>query len=217
MGILDRIINLFHGYNWLIIPAAFFSVVFHEISHGFVAYCLGDDTAKSRGRLSINPIKHIDIFGLVCMIVFGFGWAKPVPINPYYFKKRKLGIVLVSLAGPLSNMLQALISISLALIVSKFNAGNIVFEILVQFFVILGILNVSLAIFNLLPVPPLDGSKILFSVLPDRSYSFVIEYERYGFLILFILLNVPFVSDFLYYLQQTVFGAMFNFMANIIF
>ncbi len=217
MGILDRIIKLFQGYNWLIIPAAFLAVVFHEISHGFVAYCMGDNTAKNRGRLSINPLKHIDVFGLICMIVFGFGWAKPVPINPYYFKKRKLGVVLVSLAGPLSNMLQALISISLALIVSKFSAGNIVFEILVQFFVILGILNVSLAIFNLLPVPPLDGSKILFSVLPYRSYSFVLEYERYGFLILFILLNVPFVSDSLYYLQQTVFGAMFNFMANIIF
>ena len=204
MEILDRIINLFQGYNWLIIPAAFLAVVFHEISHGFVAYCLGDNTAKNRGRLSVNPLKHIDVVGLICMIVFGFGWAKPVPINPYYFRKRKLGVVLVSLAGPISNLIQALLSITVALLISKITAEHIVLEILVQFFIVLGVLNTSLAIFNLLPVPPLDGSKILFSVLPDKCYSFLLEYERYGFLILFILLNVPFVSDLLYFLQQTV-------------
>ena len=217
LGILDRIINLFQGYNWLIIPAAFFAVVFHEVSHGFVAYCLGDKTAKARGRLSINPLNHIDFFGLICMIVFGFGWAKPVPINPYYFKNRKLGIVLVSLAGPVSNLMQALIAITAALLISQIDAELAILEILVQFFVILGVLNTSLAIFNLLPIPPLDGSKILFSVLPNKCYSFVLQYERYGFLILFVLLNISFVSDFLCFLQQTVFGVMFNFVANILF
>lgn len=217
MGILDRIINLFQGYNWLIIPAAFLAVVFHEISHGFVAYCLGDNTAKARGRLSVNPLNHIDVLGLICMVVFGFGWAKPVPINPYYFKKRKLGIVLVSLAGPFSNLIQAMIAIIAALLISKINAENVILEILIQFFIILGLLNTSLAIFNLLPVPPLDGAKILFSLLPNRCYSFILNYERYGFLILFVLLNIPFVSDLLYFLQQTVFGAMFNFVANILF
>ena len=217
MGILDRIIDLFQGHNWLIIPAAFLAVVFHEISHGFVAYCLGDNTAKNRGRLSLNPLKHIDVVGLICMIVFGFGWAKPVPINPYYFKKRKLGVVLVSLAGPISNIIQAIIAVTLALVISKFSAEIFALEILVEFFIILGLLNVSLAIFNFIPVPPLDGSKILFSVLPNRLYSFILEYERYGFLLLFVLLNVPFFSDILYFLQQTVFGAIFNLVATIIF
>ena len=208
---------MFQGHNWLIIPAAFLAVVFHEISHGFVAYCLGDNTAKNRGRLSLNPLKHIDVVGLICMIVFGFGWAKPVPINPYYFKKRKLGVVLVSLAGPISNIIQAIIAVTLALVISKFSAEIFALEILVEFFIILGLLNVSLAIFNFIPVPPLDGSKILFSVLPNRLYSFILEYERYGFLLLFVLLNVPFFSDILYFLQQTVFGAIFNLVATIIF
>lgn len=220
MGILDRIINLFQGYNWLIIPAAFLAVVFHEISHGLVAYCLGDNTAKSFGRLSVNPLKHIDVFGLLCMIIFGFGWAKPVPINPYYFKKRKLGIILVSLAGPLSNIIQAILGIIVALLLSGIVSEVFVLasfvEIIIQFFMIFAILNISLAVFNLIPIPPLDGSKILFSVLPKKIYYFLLQYERYGFIILFLLLNIPFVSDLLYSLQQTVFGMLFDFIANII-
>ena len=206
MGILERIINLFQGYNWLIIPAAFLAVVFHEISHGLVAYCLGDNTAQKMGRLSVNPLKHIDVFGLICMMIFGFGWAKPVTINPYFFKKRKLGIILVSLAGPLSNIIQATLGIIIALLLSKITTQIIflasLIEIIIQFFMIFSILNISLAMFNLIPIPPLDGSKILNAVLPARLYFKIMQYERYGFIILIILINTPIFGRLLGFFQN---------------
>ena len=119
MGILNRITSLFEGNNWLIIPAAFFAVIFHEISHGYAAYLLGDRTAKDRGRLSLNPINHLDPIGLICLVIFGFGWARPVPINAYYFKKRRLGMSLTALAGPVSNIILAAFSLFIMLLLFR--------------------------------------------------------------------------------------------------
>ena len=157
MGILDRITSLFDGLNWLIIPAAFFAIVFHEISHGYVAYLLGDKTAKNGGRLSLNPMEHIDWIGLICMTLFGFGWAKPVPVNPYNFKNKKLGMVLVSIAGPLSNLLMAAISIVLAMLSLLIEpTSSFLFnlqELLFTFFLLSAQLNVGLAVFNCIPIP----------------------------------------------------------------
>ena len=199
--IVEKILSLFQGNNWMIIPAAFLSVVLHEISHGYVAYAMGDPTAKSRGRLSLNPIHHLDIVGLISMILFRFGWAKPVPVNPYYFKKRKLGMSLVALAGPVSNLLLAFLAITIVFLLTLFPVGNeIVFTILqgfVDFFMIFSILNIGLAVFNLIPIPPLDGSKILFSLLPNKAYSRLLQVEQYGFLILILLLNVPWFESFI--------------------
>ena len=213
MGIVNRIASLFSGFNWLIIPAALIAIIFHEISHGLVAYILGDRTAKERGRLTLNPIKHMDFIGVLSMVLFGFGWAKPVPVNPYYFKNKKLGMVLVSLAGPLSNLIMAFVSLLLARVVVTYfvppsEVWLVVEEILINFLYVFVILNIGLAVFNLIPIPPLDGSKILFSFLPRAAYGFLMNYERYGMLLLIVLINVPLFGNILTWLRSLVFSGM---------
>ncbi len=220
MGLINKIVSLFGGFNWFIIPAALLAIIFHEVSHGYAAYLLGDKTAKNRGRLSLNPINHIDALGLICMILFKFGWAKPVPVNPYFFKRRKLGMVLVSLAGPASNILAAVFSLFLIMLISMLEitqpsvlyAANIVME----FLLIFSVLNIGLAVFNLIPIPPLDGSKILFALLPASAYGFILKYERYGMLLLLVLINVPLFNGFLTYARQGVFDGIIN-MLSVLF
>lgn len=210
MGIIQSIANLFIGYNWLTIPAALLTIVFHEVSHGYVAYLLGDRTAKNAGRLTLNPIRHLDIIGLLSMIIFKFGWAKPVPVNPYYFKNRKGGMALVALAGPLSNIIFAIISLLgiKALMLLEFTTRtSIGFQVAYffkNFLEILASLNVALAVFNIIPIPPLDGSKILNMLLPDEIYDKILQFEQFGFLILIVLLNIPFFNDFI--------GVLINFV-----
>ena len=221
MGIVGRIRELFSGLNWLIIPAALLAIIFHEISHGYVAYLLGDRTAKNSGRLTLNPIQHMDPPGLLCMIIFGFGWAKPVPVNPYFFKNRKLGMALVAIAGPVSNLFMAVLSMSVILAISLFEIENQALigalNVVMQFLLVFAILNIGLAVFNLIPVPPLDGSKILFSLLPRRAYGFILKYERYGMLLLLVLVNVPFFTAFLTYIRETVFHGIIAMLSAIFY
>lgn len=215
MGIVQSLLGIFKGYNWLVIPAALLSIVVHEVSHGYAAYLLGDRTAKNQGRLTLNPIPHIDPLGLLSMIIFRFGWAKPVPVNPYYFKNRKLGMVLVSLAGPLSNMIFAIVSLLLLRVLYLIPANTMLaintLNLFMRFFTFTALLNVGLAVFNLIPVPPLDGSKILFALLPNRMYGFVLQYERYGIIILILLIYLPFFSSFLSGAIQFVFNLLYSF------
>ena len=221
MGILQSIINrifyIFQGYNWLIIPAALLTVVFHEISHGFAAYLLGDQTAKDAQRLSLNPIKHIDPIGVLCMVLFRFGWAKPVPVNPYYFKNKKLGMAIVAVAGPLSNVIFAVISFVILRVISIIPVYSetvyAVLEVVVIFISMLASLNIGLAVFNLIPIPPLDGSKILNAVLPANVYYKILKYEQYGFLVLLILLNFdPFMG-----LISYITSALYNGLLSLVF
>lgn len=164
------------------LPGLLVAIVFHELAHGLTAYALGDDTAKSEGRLTLNPLKHIDPIGFLAMLIFKFGWAKPVPINPLNFKKRKRDTLLVSLAGPISNFFLAI----LVVIILK---SNIVRNyLLTQMLVITLWYNIMLGIFNLLPFPPLDGSKIVASLLPDRIEYFFYRYERYFYIILILMI-----------------------------
>lgn len=158
----------------------------HECAHGYAAYLLGDTTAKDAGRLSLNPIKHLDPFGALCLLIFHFGWAKPVPINPYRFKSFRLGTALCSLAGPLSNVIFAFL-VNL-LWGTLFYLDASLNQYVKSFLQILYVYNVSVAVFNLIPIPPLDGSKILLSILPQEAYTFVLNYERYGFILLILLL-----------------------------
>lgn len=164
------------------LPGLLVAIVFHELAHGLTAYALGDDTAKREGRLTLNPLKHIDPIGFLAMLIFKFGWAKPVPINPLNFKKRKRDTLLVSLAGPISNFFLAI----LVVIILK---SNIVRNyLLTQMLVITLWYNIMLGIFNLLPFPPLDGSKIVASLLPDRIEYFFYRYERYFYIILILMI-----------------------------
>lgn len=139
------------------LPAVFIGFSFHEFAHAFVANLLGDDTAKSRGRLTLDPMSHIDPLGIIMLILFRFGWAKPVPVNPSNFKNRKKGMLLVSLAGPVMNFLIAFVALLVyALIYSKFGSMN---RVMYNIFINIYFINIGLGIFNLIPLPPLDGSK----------------------------------------------------------
>ena len=176
----------------LMIPVLLISLTIHELSHGYIAYRLGDITAKSEGRLTLNPFKHLDPVGTIMMIVARIGWAKPVPVNPGYFRNPKKGMMLVSVAGPLSNMVMAFIGVFLFEITYALSGGNpesIVTYWLLRFLSLFFTVNIGLAIFNLLPVPPLDGSKILSGILPAKAYFQFMQYERYiGMIFLVIVL-----------------------------
>jgi Zn-dependent protease len=159
----------------------------HETCHGLAAYALGDPTAKRMHRLSINPLRHIDWFGLLAMVVAGFGWAKPVPVDPRYFKKPKQGMALTALAGPVSNFLLALLFLFGARIFMENATYTVVNQGILDFLLQTAVLSIGLGLFNLLPIPPLDGSKVLFAVLPDRAYENLMRYERYGMILLLVL------------------------------
>ena len=169
-----------------VIPALI-CITLHELSHGLVAYALGDDTAKRAGRLSLNPLKHLDPMGLLMMVVFRFGYAKPVPINMNRFKHPKRGMAVTALAGPLSNFLIAVVFLFLAGLFFFPLRRNAVGEYVWEMILITAEISISLGLFNLIPVPPLDGSKVLFSALSDEGYLRLMRYERYGSLILIAL------------------------------
>ena len=159
----------------------------HETCHGLAAYALGDPTARRAHRLSLNPLRHIDWFGLLMMFAAGFGWAKPVPVNPNYFKKPKQGMALTALAGPVSNFLLALLTLLAARIFCDVAAYSETNQRILDFLLMVAVLSIGLGLFNLVPIPPLDGSKVLFAVLPDRAYDWLMRNERYGMLLLFAL------------------------------
>ncbi len=170
--------------------AIFCVLPIHEYAHGLVANKLGDDTARLQGRLTLNPLAHIDPIGALMIVLVGFGYAKPVPVNISKFKvyKRKQYMALVAFAGPLSNMIMATI-FSFFYVLFDFKLGaSAATEAISLFFFYASSINISLAVFNLLPIPPLDGSKILAAVLPNRLYFKLMQYERYIVLVVFALL-----------------------------
>lgn len=194
-------------YILLLAPPILLALTFHEFSHGWMAYKLGDPTAKMAGRLSMNPLVHLDPFGTLMIFLVRFGWAKPVPVNPRYFRNPKRDMLLVSVAGPGANMLLAFVS---GLILRTFHAGSFNFlpaNILQPLYIMVKFslqINLALAIFNLLPVPPLDGSKILYGILPPQ-YDYIFRYlEQYGPFVLMgliifgMLTNISILGAFIY-------------------
>ena len=175
----------------LLVPVLLISLTVHEMAHGLAAYALGDNTAKREGRLSLNPIHHIDWIGFILLMTVGFGWAKPVPVDPRYFKDPKKSMALTSLAGPFANILLAFLGAAvLSFTTDRVRLLSEALALFVQY-------NCALAMFNLLPIPPLDGSKIVGAFLPDRLYYRYLFYERYGMIILIILLYTGILTPLL--------------------
>ncbi len=181
--------------------AALIALTVHEYCHGYAAYRLGDDTAKNMGRLTLNPIQHIDPYGAICMILFHIGWAKPVPINPRNFRDPKKDFAITAAAGPLSNLILGFISAFLYLLTfalvrdMTFESKNFTYHLIdniLSFLFIFHSVNIGLGLFNLLPIPPFDGSRLLNVILPPDKYFAIMKYERkiyYGVLIWLLLGN----------------------------
>lgn len=172
------------------VAAVLVCIMIHEISHGLAAYLLGDPTAKAQKRLSLNPLRHIDPFGALMMLLVGFGWAKPVPVDMRYFKKPKSGMAITAFAGPISNFVLAyamLLVAYLILGVTGTSASSLAWGI-IDFCSLTASLSIGLGVFNLIPFPPLDGSKVLGAFLPDRIYYKILRYEFAGTFVLMALL-----------------------------
>ncbi len=174
----------------------FLTLPVHEFAHGFVADKLGDPTPRYQGRLTLNPFAHIDYIGSLCILLFGFGWAKPVQVNNFNFRKPKLGMAIVAFAGPLSNIILALISLVLSNLFFVLNI-TVALNYVAIFFIYIAQINVCLAVFNLIPIPPLDGSRILSVILPDKYYYKLMRYERYIYYGLLALLLLGVLDGFI--------------------
>ncbi len=195
----------------LAIPVILFSLSFHEYAHAWAANKMGDQTARNFGRLTLNPAKHLDPVGTLCMLFFGFGWAKPVPVNSRNFEKPKKGMALTAAAGPLSNLLLGFIGMFIFKVVAAVIPDTVsstfqynVIQYTVEFLYTFITMNVYLAVFNLLPVPPLDGSRLLSIVLPDKYYFGIMKYERYISLVIIVLLYTGLLSKPLSYLASLI-------------
>lgn len=165
-------------------------VTVHECCHGLAACVMGDPTAKRAGRLTLNPLKHIDLVGLVMLVVVRFGWAKPVPVDMRRFRNPRAGMALTALAGPVGNVLLSMVAMLLHGVCCFYQMyyDSALWGYLDTFCIYTALLSAGLGVFNLIPVPPLDGSKILFSVLPPKWYVMLMRYERFGMIILMVLL-----------------------------
>ena len=199
----------------LSLVAVFAAIVFHEVSHGYVAYRLGDPAPKIRGRLTLNPLAHVDLIGTIlvplALVVMGsrflFGWAKPVPINPNYFRKPFKGMLYVAIAGPVTNLALALVTAGIGRLALGAVPNSLLFYgqtfgvyLIRAIFYLLGffvVINVILAVFNMIPIPPLDGSRVLTYFLPPGGKRIMLTLERYGFLILLALILLGGVSGLL--------------------
>ena len=214
---MESLRTLWNSVDWQLLGdlisrllAVFLCLTVHETCHGLAACALGDPTAKRQHRLSFNPLRHIDWLGFASMLIVGFGWAKPVPVDMRYFKKPKQGMALTALAGPVSNFLLAMVFL-VPVGWIYWHARATAFTLwLYSFLVNVVILSIGLGLFNLLPIPPLDGSKVLFALLPDRLYWKLMRYERYGMLVLLLLVVFDVGSDFLSRGILLIFSALAN-------
>ena len=195
------------------LTAVLLCLTVHEVCHGLAAWLLGDQTAKTQQRLSLNPLRHIDWFGLAAMLMLGFGWAKPVSVNMSSFRHPKRDMALTALAGPASNFLLAFVLLIFARVVYGAFAKRPGMDWLLEFLFLTAQFSVGLGVFNMLPISPLDGSKVFFSILPDSAYTKLMYYERYGVLLLYALVFLGALDGFLSRAVYTV----FNLMVTLIF
>lgn len=191
-------------------PVILLAIVCHECAHGWVSYKLGDPTAKNAGRLTLNPFKHLDPLGALCMLFFHVGWANPVPINPWYYKDRKKGIIYVSLAGPIANFIIAFISLFVEGLLMRFGSDtSTVIWVLCQLCYYSAVVNIGLGLFNLVPIPPLDGSKVL-GELSIKAQNFYWQYQNYWRWILILCVVTGVLSKPLGILNNIVLNGMWR-------
>lgn len=188
----------------------------HEMAHAYAAYKCGDDTAKLKGRLTINPFAHLDLIGTLMILVFGIGYANPVPVNPARLKHPRRDMALVSLAGPGSNVILSFICVFLAYFINFLGSANNVLVIIALFFNYAASVNITLAVFNLIPIPPLDGAKIFSAVLPDKIYFKIMQYDRYIMIALFVLLFTGVLNKPITWLSN-VLMSIISFIPSLIF
>jgi Zn-dependent protease len=195
MGLFHLLLK--NPFEFLLIAVPLlYSIIFHELAHGWVAYQMGDPTAKSLGRLSLNPLKHLDPIGTLMLFLVGFGWAKPVPVNFNQLHDKRKGMILVSAAGIATNMMLAFGALFLLRLQSH-SPSSISGELLYYFAQI----NIILAAFNLIPLPPLDGSKILMGFVPSNVRNFLSRLEPYGFFIIIVLLYTGMLNPVIYFFR----------------
>lgn len=217
--------SFFYEYG-VVVLASMLCIMFHEVNHGLVAYRLGDPTAKNAGRLTFNPLRHIDLWGLLMMEIFKFGWAKAVPIDMRNFKHPVRDMAITAAAGPVSNLILAFLALVIrsGLLYFYYRSYGAMLDFLILFCEYTAVLSVGLAVFNVIPIPPLDGSKVLNALLPRSTYYKILRYERYGFLVMMVVLylgvlDTPLtlcrsgvlsllsrISVFPYYILQYIFG-----------
>lgn len=188
MGMLNLLLKDPFAFLLIAIPLLY-AIIFHELAHGWVAYRMGDPTAKMLGRLTLNPLKHLDPIGTLMLFIVGFGWAKPVPVNFNNLRPIKKGMILVSAAGIITNMIMAFCALFLLRIfdLSSNNLFGLILDVVAR-------INIMLAAFNLIPIPPLDGSKIVLSLAPPNVRNFLLIIERYGFFIIIALVSFGFLN-----------------------
>lgn len=204
--------NLLQGYSGIELFILLFARVFvvfcvlpiHEYAHAYVATKLGDQTARLSGRLTINPLAHLDAIGAIMIFLVGFGYAKPVPVNPRNFKDPKKGMALTAIAGPLSNIIMSVVFMFLYHIAALFSA-NVITSSIVSFLIFSASINIGLAVFNLIPIPPLDGSRILQLLIPNKYYFKFAQYERYIILVVFALILFGVLDGPLSFLNKILF------------
>ena len=185
----------------LVFPILIFSLVIHEVAHGWVAYVMGDQTAKWLGRLTLNPLKHLDPFGTIALLIFGFGWARPVPVNYLNFRDLRKGILFVSAAGVTANFIFAFVALLVSGLTDSYNS-----QLLHTALGIIAYINILLAAFNIIPIPPLDGSKILMSLLPDQYRYSLERLEPYGMFIILGLLYIGILNPAIRFFQSIILG-----------
>lgn len=202
MGLLSLLINNPMAFVLMAVPLVY-AIIFHELAHGYVAFRLGDPTAKQLGRLSLNPLRHLDPLGTLMLFLVGFGWARPVPVNFAYIKDFRKGMILVSSAGIIANMILAFLALFLYSLLDLSPSGIPALVLLV-----FAKINIILAAFNLIPIPPLDGSKILFGFAPEPVQALLQRLERFGFLIVILLLYFGWLDPVIDFLQQIILGVI---------